>query len=98
MVCLYYRNKRKRRAWFMKKKDLSLEIAVAAALIGAGVYAYKKCSNKIQKKFYLEVGSGVKIKKGTIIPIKNKFTWDAETDEVISSDEEADKVISTEEA
>lgn len=82
----------------MKKKDLSLEIAVAAALIGVGVYAYKKCSKKIHKKFYLEVGSGVKIKRGTIIPINDKFTWDAETDEIISSDAETDKVISTEEA
>lgn len=71
----------------MKKKELGLGIAAAYCLVGVGVYAYKKYSKNRHRKFYIELGSGIKIKKGTIIPIKNKFTWNAETDEVISTEE-----------
>lgn len=71
----------------MKKKELGLGIVAAYCLIGAGVYAYKKFNKKINKKYYLELGSGVKVKKGAIIPVKNKFTWSAETDEIISEGE-----------
>lgn len=73
--------------WFMKKKELGFGIAAAYCLAAAGVYAYKKYSKNRKRRFYIELGSGVKIKRGTIIPIKNKFTWNAETDEVISTEE-----------
>ncbi len=74
----------------MKKRELGIGFGIIAAycVIGAGIYAYKKLNRELSKKYYVEMGDGIKVKKGTIIPVKNKFTWNSESDEVIAEEDQ----------